>query len=223
MLRNFGINSFHYLFVQTLHIICLKWWLKWRHLIKYTTQAPNVRFDSVWLISPHFRRSIVRGSRLCVIEAHTISHFGYIHISQLCYTALLPLQEYVSTLNISMHDIDLMHRVQPSNRLYKYLPNQPFFYICSAFLVLTDFLKNITLFGILHDYTQILIWFQKGLTILNHIGVLNTCQNPHFIDGIFLFFLIESFKFYFFEGIDLTISFTLYLIDVRIRTISNLL
>ena len=149
MLRDFGQNAFENFLVEALHVFSLEWWLQSDHLIDDTTQTPHITFDIIRLIFPDFRGGVVRSPRLRIIEPISPSNFTHIHISKLSRHIII--QKNIRRFQVPMHNLDFVHRIQPSDCLDEYLPDLTFFDIRFVFFVLANLLKDVSVVGQFHD------------------------------------------------------------------------
>jgi hypothetical protein len=95
--------------------------------------------------------------------------------------------------------------------------------------VLHDLLKHVSAIGQLHhdtggeqrDLPQTLGGFvEECFFVLDDVGVLDGGQNAHFINGILQLFVTELIKFDLFESVELVVSQSLDLVDIRVGAIS---
>lgn len=72
------------------------------HLVKHTTERPNVGLGIIWFVSPNFWTRIVWSACLCIGKLiYLVLYFWYVKISQfICAVA----DEYVGTFNVPMEN-----------------------------------------------------------------------------------------------------------------------
>jgi hypothetical protein len=102
-LRNGVKFAFNNSISESLHILCLKRYLKCGHFIDDNSQRPNIRFGVIWLLVPDFWTRIVRGARLGIQES-LFGNFRHVEVSQFGLTFLV--QKYVGRLHVSVQDLE---------------------------------------------------------------------------------------------------------------------
>lgn len=152
LVRNFRVVPPDNLLVQPLHVIRSKGWFECDHLVENTAQRPNVTFDVVWLIPPNLRASVVGRPGLGVVQAFLVSNFGHIHVSK--QRLVVRGEKNVGTFEVSMHDAQVVKRLQPLDHLDEHFPNLLLVEVVARLLVLNDFLKEVTVVGVLHDNAE---------------------------------------------------------------------
>ena len=159
VLRNLWDLPLQDLFVQALHVFGLKWRLEGHHLVYDAPQTPHIALHVVGFVLPHLRGCVVWCTRLCVIQPFGICNFANIHISE--FGTHVVVQEYVSRLQVSVHDLNLVHRMQTTHSLNENLPDLPLFDVGFLFLVVANFLKYVAVIGQLHYNAEAMIEINK--------------------------------------------------------------
>ena len=93
------VLAFNNFFVETLHVICPKWWNKCAHLVQNTSKRPDVTLGVIRHISPNLRAFVIRSSSLSVGETF-LNNLGDVQVTKL--SLHVPIEEYIGTLHISM-------------------------------------------------------------------------------------------------------------------------
>ena len=218
MLRNLRQLTFQYLSVQALHVFSLKRWLQGDHFVYHTAKAPDIALHIVRLILPHFRTGIVWCASLRIVQALRVGDFRHVHVAEL--GSVVIVKEYVGALQVSVHDLDLVHCLQPSHRLNENLPNLPLLDVGLHLLVIANLLEHVAVVSQLHDNAEALLVVQKRLLVLNDIRMPYGRQDTHLIDGVLAFLLAQVVKFDFLHGILLAVLEPPRLVDLRIRAIT---
>ena len=143
---------------EAIHVVCPKGRDQGAHLVGHAAQRPDVRLEIVWLILPHLRTGIVRGTSLRVEQA-LLGNFGHIQIAEL--RSLVLVEEDVGTFHVSVQDAQLMQRLQSTDHLYHDLPDVLLLHELLVVLALADPLENISIVCKLHHYAK-----QKKLLVL---------------------------------------------------------
>ena len=148
------LSSYHFL-EQSWHILCLKGWMKSYHFVYDTTKWPYVTLDIIRLVLPNLRTCIVRGPCLGIVEAFLVCNLWHIHVSKLHCEILI--QENVSTLEISMHYVQVMHCSKPVGYLYQDWPHLWFIESLPNLLVISNLLKEVSIICKLHYDAKVLL------------------------------------------------------------------
>ena len=144
--------AFEDLFIEALHVICREGRLKCNDLIEDTTEGPDVTLDVIGLVPPNLWACVVRGTSLCVVQATLVGHLGYIHVSKL--GSEIFIEENVRTLEVSVHDVEVMHSFEAPDDLNKDAPNILLGESRLLLLMLRDLLEQVTVICVLHDDTS---------------------------------------------------------------------
>ena len=184
--REFPLDDF---FVEALHVISSEWWHERTHLVKNAAERPDITLAVIRLVAPHFGTRVVRGASLRVTEAF-LDDFGDVKIAQ--FSLHVFKKEQVCTLHISVENAPHVKGSQASDNLNKDVPDLLLLDVGLSFLVVTDFLENITVVCIFHYQTEAGCRFiNEGISISNDIRMVNRGQNTHFIQGVFFLFFGE--------------------------------
>ena len=79
--RYFREPPLQHFFVEPGHVLSSERRSKRYGFVQYASQRPDVALAVVWLVTPYFRGSVVRRSRLS-IEKPLFGDFGNIHVSK---------------------------------------------------------------------------------------------------------------------------------------------
>ena len=219
MLRNFRQLAFQDLCVQALHVFRLEGRLQGDHFVYDAAKAPDIALYIIRFILPHFGAGVVRRAGLRVVQALRVRDLRHVHVPEL--GGVVVVEEDVGALQVSMHDLDLVHGLQSAQRLNQNLPNLPLFDVGLHLLVIANLLEHVAVVGQLHDDAEALVLVvEKRLLVLNHIGMPYGRQDAHLIDGIIAFLLAQVVKFDFLHGILLAVLEPPDLVDLRIRAIT---
>lgn len=144
--------AFEDLFIETLHVICRKGRLKCNDLIEDTAERPDVTLDVVRFVPPNLGACIVRGASLCVVQATLVGNLRHVHVSKLGSKILI--EENVRTLEVSVHDVEVMHSFEAPDDLNKDAPNILLGESRPLLLMLRDLLEQVTVICVLHYDTS---------------------------------------------------------------------
>jgi hypothetical protein len=75
MIGNFRKASLEDFLVETLHIFCLEGRFERDHFVDHATKRPDITFDVIRLIFPDFRRGVVWGTCLSIVESLRVGYF----------------------------------------------------------------------------------------------------------------------------------------------------
>lgn len=151
MIWNSRVLAFDYLLIQSLHVVGTKRRHKSTHLVEDAAQRPDVTFGIVRLVAPNFRTGIVRSAGLSVAES-LLNNFRDVEVTKLCLHVLE--QEDVGTLHVSVKDLSVVERPQPSHDLNEHVPDFFLLYVSLPLLIVTNLLKDISIVCVFHHKTQ---------------------------------------------------------------------
>ena len=99
-----------------------------------------------------------------------------------------------------------MEGSQPSDNLNEYVPNFLLLYVGLSLLVTADFLEHVSVVRVLHHQAQ------AGRRLVNerllepdHVRLVNTGQDSHFIQRIIFLLVGQLEHFYLLQGVDVVI------------------
>ena len=110
------------------------------------------------------------------------------------------IQKHICTLQVPMHDIQIMKWLKPVDNLNRYFPKFVFSETAFIFLALLYLLKEVSIISIFHDDAKIGAFeairglINESLKVLYNITVaLDGCEDSYFIDRVLSFFITETF------------------------------
>ena len=109
---------------------------------------------------------------------------------------------------------------QASDNLNKDVPDLLFLDVSLPFLVVTDFLENITIISIFHNQTEARCRFvNKGISIRDDIRMVNRGQYTHLVQGVFFLFFRQREHFDILQSVDTWVILSL---DLENRAVSSI-
>ena len=151
-------------------------------------------------VLPHFGTRIVR--RACLRPQHaSLRNFAHVQISQFSDSTLR--QKYVCALDVTMADFKVVKCFQTPNDLDEVVPDSFLSQLLIFALLLADQLQNVAPVCVFHhDAEAVGCVLEEGLLVANDIGVLDACQDAHFVESVLFLFAGQFLHFYFFHGVD---------------------
>ena len=123
-----------------------------------------------------------------------------------------------------MQNFASVKRPKPSQNLDEDIPDLLFFDVGFAALVTANFLENVPVVSVLHDEAETAGGLvNKSLLEADNVRVLDAGQYPHFIKGIFLFFIGETHDLDLFQGVEIGVVVALDLVDGAVGAVAQLL
>ena len=195
-----GKLSLDDLFVEALHVVCTEGRHQGAHLVQDAAKRPNVALAVVGLVAPHLGTRVVWSACLRVAQA-LLDNFRDVKIAKLRLHVFE--QEQVCTLHISVQNAPHVESSQAPDDLYKDVPDLLLLDVGLALLVVTDFLEHVTVVCVLHDQAETRCRLvNKGISVGDHIWVIDRSQNTHLIQGVFFLFFRQGEHFHILECID---------------------
>lgn len=148
VLRNSRILALYHFLVQALHIVGSKWRDERTHLVEHAAERPDVTFGIVRHVSPNLRTRIVRRSGLGITQSF-FNNFGDVQITQ--FGLHISVKEDVGALHVSVQNLSVVKSLKSSYNLNEHVPDFLFFDVRFSFLIVADFLENVSVISILHD------------------------------------------------------------------------
>ena len=195
-----GKLSLDDLFVEALHVVGAEGRHQGAHLVQDAAKRPNVALAVVGLVAPHLWTRVVRSACLRVTQA-LLHNFRDVKIAKLRLHVFE--QEQVCTLHIPVQNAPHVESSQAPDDLYKDVPDLLLLDVGLALLVVTDFLEHVTVVCVLHDQAETRCRLvNKGISVGDHIWVIDRSQNTHLIQGVFFLFFRQGEHFHILECID---------------------
>ena len=145
-----GLTDF---FEKKLHILALEGRKQGCHLIQNAANGPDVTLKVIRHVSPHFRARIVRCACLCANKPFLdVDHLRDIKVSQFALVVLV--DQNVRTLDVPVHDVQVMERLQARKRLDKHAPDLLLLKAGASPIVLVNHPQNVSLFSVLHNHAK---------------------------------------------------------------------
>lgn len=141
------VSSFENAFVKAVHVVRSERWLESAHFVKDTAEGPDVTLGIVWLILPDLGGGIVRCACLRVEESF-FGNFRHVQIAEFGHPVLL--KENIRAFEIAMQNVAYVECFQCLDHLEYDFPNVTLINLAVAFLILDDFLVEITIVEIVH-------------------------------------------------------------------------
>jgi len=118
-----------------------------------------------------------------------------------------------------MQNFPVMQSLKSSNNLYENVPNLLLFDIGLPLLITANFLEYVSIIGIFHhqafnfeivirkrNLPQTRAWLiDECLLVSDDIGLIDTCQNPHLVEGILFLFIGQVEHFNLFQSVNVII------------------
>ena len=119
------------------------------------------------------------------VDQSSFCNFRNIQVSQLILLALR--YKDVRTLYVSVKDLPAVQNVQGAAHMAQGRPYVFLIKISLGFDVLLNFISQVPLLRIFHNYAEQSCGFiDKGLVVAYDVAVFNGSQNTHFIQSILL-------------------------------------
>ena len=115
-----GIAALEDFLAQAVHILGLKGRGEGAQFVEHAAKTPYVAFNVVGFVLPDFGAGVVGSAGLGGEEA-SLGHLGHVHVAQLEQSALV--HEQICTLNVSVDDVELVERLEPSHHLHEVVPD----------------------------------------------------------------------------------------------------
>ena len=111
--------------VESTHILGLERRSKRGQLVKNAAKRPNIALEVVGSVLPDLRACVVRRACLSVQESAFVrAHdLGHIEVGELALT--LTADEYVGALDVPVHDVQIVQRLQAAQTLDQCAPELP--------------------------------------------------------------------------------------------------
>lgn len=122
-----------------------------------------------------------------------------------------------------MHNLAHVESPEATHDLDENEPNLLLFYVGFAFLVVADFLVEVSVVSVFHDETQT----RRGVVhecffIADHIGFVDRCKDPDFVKRVFPFFIGEGGKLDLLQGVGLSVRDAFHFVDGRVGSVPKL-
>ena len=147
MTGNRGVLSLEHSFEKTIHVISSERWDKCTHLVNHTAKRPNVRFQVIRLIFPHFRTCIIGSSSLGVKQS-LFGNFRNVQVPEL--SGAVFVKKNVGAFHIAVQNFQIVKSLEASNNLDKNFPNVLLFQKLFLGLAFADSLEDISVICKLH-------------------------------------------------------------------------
>lgn len=176
------------LFIELVHRVRLERGLLHAHFVDHAAETPNVRFNRIRLVPPDLRRGVIGSPSLGVGE-EILDYLGDVHVPQL---HIRSRDEDIGRFEVSVDDAFGMEFVESAGQLEEVANDRGLGESFLQFLHFLYFLSHVSLFGILHDETEVLVLrVDEGLSVANDEGVLDGGEDSNFVEGVFELFLFE--------------------------------
>lgn len=197
--RNSGDLALSDLFEEAFHALGLEGRFESDHLVEHTAERPDITLDVVGLVLPDLGTGVVRSAGLGEVESVFGADLAHIHVAQ--FRTQVFIQKHIRTLQVSVHDVKVVHGFQALSYLNEHLPYE-FFRQTLVLLVWLRHLHTLSLEQLrylvvevthvhqLHyDAQGLLLSVHESFFVTDYVGVVDGGQDAHLVDGVLSLFL----------------------------------
>lgn len=198
---------------QLFHALSSEGWLVSNHFVQDAAQTPNIALVVVGHVFPDFGAGIVGGTGHS--HEHTgLCDFADVHVTELGLATLG--KEDVSTLYVSMTDLEVVEGLKSSDNLDEVVPDCPFAKVFFELLFMLNFIQNVaTICMLKHNAQLISSVLEEGLLVADDVGMVDGRENADLVKRILLFLPGQFLHFDLFHSVNGAVILSSDLVDFR--------